>query len=162
MGERSATLVCDDDELSFTSFAERAGTNLRQALIAAYGPDVGADVTADALAYAWEHWERLRTMQNPTGYLYRVAQSSARRGIFRKPPRYQRPEPPPDPFWIEPGLDEAIASLSRQQRAAVMLVHGYGWTITEVADLWGVTHSTVGRHLERAMTTLRRRLGVEP
>lgn len=148
------------DEASFTSFIEHVARPLRQALIAAYGPDVGAEVTAEALAYAWEHWDRISEMHNPAGYLYRVGQSHARRGIFRKPPRYEPPRLAADAPWIEPGLAPAIASLSERQRAAVVLVHGYGWTITEVAEMWDVTFSTVSAHIDRAMAKLRKTLGV--
>jgi DNA-directed RNA polymerase specialized sigma24 family protein len=148
-------------EASFTSFVERVGRPLRQALIAAYGPDVGVDVAADALAYAWEHWDRVSAMGNPAGYLYRVGQSSARRGIFRRPPAYERPRLPDGSVWVEPELEGAMAALSRQQRAAITLVHGYGWKITEVAELWGVAFSTVRAHLDRGMSKLRARLGVD-
>lgn len=148
-------------EASFTAFVERVGRPLRQALIAAYGPDVGVDVTADALAYAWEHWDRVSTMGNPAGYLYRVGQSAARRGIFRRPPAYERPRVPDGSVWIEPELERALAALSRQQRAAITLVHGYGWKITEVAELWGVAFSTVRAHIDRGMTKLRDRMGVD-
>ena len=149
------------DAASFTSFVERVGRPLRQALIAAYGPDVGAEVTAEAFAYAWEHWERVSVMQNPAGYLYRVGQSKARRGIFRKAPPFEPPRLPDGSHWFEPGLADAIAGLSEKQRAAVVLVHGYQWTVTEVAELWGVTFSTVRAHLDRAMEKLRRKLGVD-
>jgi len=44
-------------------------------------------VTAEALAYAWENWDRLSSMKNPVGYLYRVGQSRARRGIGIRPDR---------------------------------------------------------------------------
>lgn len=155
------TVTVSADEASFTSFVERVGRPLRQALIAAYGPDVGADVTAEAFAYAWENWDRLQSMQNPAGYLYRVGQSRARRGIFRKSPPIQIPSQPDGSHWFEPALAGAIAALSEKQRAAVVLVHGYGWTITEVAEMWGVTFSTVRAHIERAMTRLRKKLGVE-
>ena len=116
--------------VSFTSFVERVGTPLRQALIAAYGPDVGADATAEALAYAWEHWDRVSSMNNPAGYLYRVGQSKARRGIFRKPPPIDVNPPEARAHWFEPQLAPAISGLSEKQRAAVVLVHGYGWTVT--------------------------------
>lgn len=148
------------DEASFTSFVERVGRPLRQALIAAYGPDIGVEVTAEALAYAWENWDRIAEMKNPAGYLYRVGQSRARRGIFRKPPPIQVPHQPDGSHWFEPGLADAIAGLSEKQRAAIVLVHGYGWTITEVAELWGVTFSTVRAHIDRAMSKLRKKLGV--
>lgn len=155
------TVTVSADEASFTSFVERVGRPLRQALIAAYGPEVGPDVAADAFAYAWENWDRIAQMENPAGYLYRVGQSRARRGIFRKPPPIQIPHQPDGSHWFEPGLIDAMAALSQKQRAAVVLVHGYGWTVTEVAEMWGVTFSTVKAHIERAMDRLRRKLGVE-
>lgn len=155
------TVTVSGETVSFTSFAKAVGHPLRQAFIAAYGPEIGAEVTAEALAYAWENWDEVKGMQNPAGYLYRVGQSKARRGIFRQPPPMQIPHQPDGSHWFEPGLAEAIAALSKKQRAAVVLVHGYGWTITEVAEMWGVTFSTVKAHVERAMARLRKRLGVE-
>ena len=161
MSSWKVTVTVESDAASFTSFVERVGRPLRQALIAAYGPDVGADVTAEAFAYAWENWERVSDMANPAGYLYRIGQTRARRGIFRKPPPTPVPFQPDGSHWYEPELAPAIASLSEKQRAAVVLVHGYGWTVTEVAELWGVTFSTVSAHIDRAMAKLRRKLGVE-
>ena len=31
-----------------------------------------------ALAYGWQHWDRIGAMANPVGYLFRVGQSAAR------------------------------------------------------------------------------------
>jgi hypothetical protein len=45
--------------VEFERFAAETGPRLRTALTAAYGPDVGADAAAEALAYGWEHWPRL-------------------------------------------------------------------------------------------------------
>jgi hypothetical protein len=56
---------------SFTKFARNAEPRLRHALVAAYGPDVGREAAAEAIAYGWENWERLQSMDNPIGYLYR-------------------------------------------------------------------------------------------
>lgn len=154
------TVTISADEAEFTSFVVNIGQPLRQALIAAYGPDVGAEVTAEALAYAWEHWDRISGMANPAGYLYRVGQTKARRGVFRRPPPLELPSLSQSHDWFEPGLAPAMASLSEKQRAAVVLVHGFGWSITEVAEMWGVTFSTVRAHVERGMTRLRKRLGV--
>lgn len=145
----------------FASFVEEAGGRLRLALIARYGPDKGAEVTADALAYAWEHWDRIRAMHNPAGYLFRVGQSRARRGVFRPAPRLERPVNTYRAPWVEPGLEAAIESLSPRQRTSIVLVHGFGWTITEVAEVLGIGFSSVKRHLERGMTRLRDDLGVE-
>jgi DNA-directed RNA polymerase specialized sigma24 family protein len=144
----------------FTAFVEEVGPRLRAALLARYGPDRGADVTAEALGYAWEHWDRVGGMANPAGYLYRVAQSQARRGIFRPKPKLPRPRIAYQPPMVEPGLKPAIELLSARQREVVLLVHGFGWTITEVSEMLGIGFSSTKKHLERAMERLRAELGV--
>ena len=63
--------------------------------------------------------------------------------------------------WVEPGLPDALARLPGQQRVAVYLVCGHEWSMSEVADLLGVSKGTVQKHLERGMSKLRHRLGVE-
>ncbi len=93
--------------MSFESFVKISGPRLRAALVAAYGPDVGADAAAAALSYGWEHWRRLSTMSNPAGYLYRVGQSAARRST---PRQGYLPAPPPEELPnFEPGLLPALA-----------------------------------------------------
>ncbi len=141
---------------TYTSFVENVEPRLRQALVSRFGPDEGRDATAEALAYGWEHWERIRGMENPAGYLYRVGQHRGMR-------RWKRPVMPAAPAHhdpiIEPGLPKALERLSNRQRTAVLLVHSHGWTHEEVADLMGVSVSTVRNHLARGMKKLRRALG---
>ena len=61
---------------------------------------------------------------------------------------------------IEPGLPAALAALSERQRVAVVLVHGFGWTQREVAELTDTSPSSVQKHLERGLLSLRRTLEV--
>jgi RNA polymerase sigma factor (sigma-70 family) len=61
--------------------------------------------------------------------------------------------------WIEPGLPVAMARLSEKQRVVVMLIHGLEWTYSEVADLLGVSKSTVQSQAERGMAKLRSDVG---
>ena len=63
----------------FEDFVRESEPKLRFALGAAYGFEEGRDATAEAFAYALEHWERVRQMPNALGYLFRVAQSRSRR-----------------------------------------------------------------------------------
>lgn len=65
--------------VSFDDFVRTDGERLRRVMAARHGTDVGADAANSALAWAWEHWERVSPMDNPAGYLYRVAQTHARR-----------------------------------------------------------------------------------
>jgi RNA polymerase sigma factor (sigma-70 family) len=61
---------------------------------------------------------------------------------------------------VEPGLQDAMAELSESQRIAVVLVHGYAWTLREVAELIDVSVSTVQTHVDRALAKLRAALEV--
>lgn len=77
---------------SYSSFVRLQGERVRLALIAVFGPDTGAEATSEALAYGWQHWERVSAMENPTGYLYAVGRNWARRhagdvASFRRPCR---------------------------------------------------------------------------
>ena len=139
----------------FDAFVRRVQPALLQALIATYGPVDGREAAVDALSWAWEHWDRLATVDHPVSYLYRVGQSATRRFLPRPVPtrlvdvletRF------PD---VEPTLLPALARLSAQQRTVVVLVHGYGWRQAEVARLLGVNASTVRDHLNRALDHLR-------
>ena len=143
---------------TFEQFAAAARERLQRAFVAAYGPERGADATAEALGYAWEHWRRVRRMDNPVGYLYRVGQTRTRPRRAAALPGWNAVRAHEPVF--EPGLVDAIAQLSEQQRVAAVLVHGYEWTLREVADLMGVTISTVQTHLERALAKLRAALEV--
>lgn len=145
---------------AFTRFVQETEPRLRLALCSAFGRQAGLDATADALAYGWEHWDRLQGMANPQGYLWTVGRHRARRSgswrslAFGSVAIDQMP-------WIEPGLPAALASLSEKQRVVVMLTDGYEWTHAEVASFLGVSVGTVQRHKERALNRLRKALGVE-
>ena len=131
---------------------------LRHALVALYGQEQGRDATAEALAYAWEHRERIRPMSNAAGYLYRVGRSRGRNR--RLTPRFEpiQPDKWPD---LEPGLPAALQALSERQRLTVVLVHGYDYDRQEVASLLDISVSTVDTHLARGLDKLRKKLGID-
>jgi DNA-directed RNA polymerase specialized sigma24 family protein len=143
----------------FEAFFADAEPRLRRALVARYGHERGREATADALAWGFEHWDRLRPMENPSGYLFRVGCSKARRRRSRL--LFDTGSGPGEPE-VEPALAGALARLSANQRTAVVLVKGYGWELHEVADLTGASLSTVNTHVRRGLAKLRTELGVEP
>jgi DNA-directed RNA polymerase specialized sigma24 family protein len=140
----------------FEEFLSAHAERLTRALVAACGTERGAEAVAEALAYAWEHRDRVLAMQHPVAYLFRVGQSRTRarkrRVVFTIPDT--------DDPWIEPKLAPALASLSECQRVAVVLVHGYGWQFAEVAELLRVKTTSVQNHLERGLAKLRDALEV--
>jgi RNA polymerase sigma factor (sigma-70 family) len=150
--------------IEFDEIVGEASRKLRRALVARYGPEFGAEAHAAAIAYAWEHRERLVEMANPIGYLWRVAQTSVRRQR-----RWERQPVLPPERWSPTGSDEAaplndlapaLARLKPDVRVAVLMVHGYDWSYGEVAELLGVPVSTVRNHVHRGLSRLRTTLEV--
>lgn len=135
---------------------------LRRALVARFGVDAGCDATADALAWAWEHLDRIESMANPAGYLYRVGQSAAKRAR-----RLRRPAPV---FPRENQLDgqtgtdlfDALRRLPQSHRVAIVMVHAYGFTYREVADLLEVSESAVTNYVHRGLAKARILLEDQP
>lgn len=157
---RSQMLSDETKADSFTEFVVGTEARLRHALTAAFGPERGREGAAEALAYGWEHWDRIGKMENPAGYLYQVGRDHARRITTRRVPMPQTVVASPD-WWVEPGLPAALARLSEKQRLVVALVYGYQWSMSEVAALLGVSKGTVQSYADRGLKRLRRKLGVE-
>jgi DNA-directed RNA polymerase specialized sigma24 family protein len=143
------------DPSEFEEFVRDATPRLLRAFVSSRGEEAG-DAVAEALAYAWEHWDEVNAMSNPMGYLFRVGQSRTRR---RRRPRLPAPEQVGVPD-VEPALIPALLRLPVTQRTAVWLVHACQWRYAEVAEAMGTTTSTVGNHVRRGLERLRTALEV--
>lgn len=141
----------------FPAFFAETEPRLRRALVAAYGPQRGREAAAEALAYAWQHWERISGMENPAGYLYRVGQSRTRPRLT--PPLFPSDTAGREP-WTEPELPAALEALSERERVATVLIEGFGWTYREVADMTDLSVSSIQSYRERGLRKLRDALGV--
>src|SRR6476659_3966284 len=140
----------------FEAFVRDVDPKLRRALSAHYPREEVSDAVASAFEHAWKHWPRVRTMENPAGYLYRVAQSKSRirkQGFLPWPDDAELPD-------FEPRLIPALRALSPLQMRAVWLVHGCGWPHREVAEALEIAPSTVATHVDRALARLRSLLEV--
>ena len=160
-------LEAREGEDGFAAFFVDAEPRLRRALVARLGAERGREATAEALAWAFEHWEEVEVMDNGVGYLYRVGVSRTRgrkpveadRLLAAAPPSGLGQPGAPEHQPVDPELWAAVMGLSDNQRVAVVLVHGYGWPMKDVADLLEVSVPTVGTHLRRGLRHLRRHLG---
>ena len=101
---------------SFTEWAERVEPQLRHALTASFGSQVGRDVTADALAHAWVHWGVVSANDNRLGYVYAVGRLVV-----------DDPLGEPDALELAIGLLEDLRSFSSAS-------HG-GWSSTRTAPV---------------------------
>jgi DNA-directed RNA polymerase specialized sigma24 family protein len=152
----------DRGQSDFERFVAEVEPRLRRALVAGFGVVAGRQAAADALAWAWQNWDRVCEIESPIGYLYRVGRTLAIRSEARDVPVAEPASGgagPDDSF--EPGLAPALANLSEAQRCSVVLVVGFGYTLRQAAELLGVTASTVHRDCERALARLRSELEVE-
>lgn len=130
---------------------------LHRALVARNGLDRGSDAAATAVAWAWEHPDELAGIDNPIGYLYRVGQSSLRRGY--RLDRLRVDLLPDSVTHDTPGIDhdlfDALRELTPDQRVSVAMVHMYGFAYRDVADVIGVTEAAVTNYVHRGLQRLR-------
>jgi DNA-directed RNA polymerase specialized sigma24 family protein len=147
-------------EHNFEEFVVEVRRRLARALPAAIRIDEAPDAIGEAVAWAWENRDRLPTLRNPYGYLYRLAVNAGRDQLKRAGsaggglpavPSGRIPE-------VEPGLVPALMILSPSQREAVWLVHGCEWSYAETATALGISESAVGTHLSRGLEKLRQQL----
>lgn len=141
-------------DLDFEDFVVEVRPRLVRAFVSCRGIADAYDAAAEALAYGFEHWDRLKVMDNPAGYLYRVGRSRTRqRRKVRLPPPAEICLPD-----IAPELVPALLNLPETQRTAVWLVHACGWSYAEVAEAMETSVSMVGNHVTRALKALRSQL----
>lgn len=143
----------------FETFVATDGLKLRRVFTARYGVEVGGDIHADAIAWAWEHWEKIRVMDNAIGYLYRVAQSKSR-PHRRWSVRNTFPARMPERWHVDrdPTLFASLQGLTDNQRTAVLMVHGHNWSYAEVAEALDCSVAAVTNHVYRGLAILRRDL----
>jgi RNA polymerase sigma factor (sigma-70 family) len=160
--------VIEDGE-RIAAVLDEVEIRLRRVLVARYGVDVGVDLTADVLAWAWENRDRVAGLDRPLGYLYRVAQSQARRyrRWTERAPSFavvpDAPAAPGDAAGREAQMTLlGLATLTPEQRMAVLLVKAHGWTYPEVAEVLGVPTTTVTNHVTRGLARLRAHLEEAP
>jgi len=149
--------------ISFEEWLVETRPRLHRAFLARYGSVIADDLTSEVVTWAWEHRSEIDAIGNPSGYLYRVGQSKSRRLLRWRRTVVTLPEERSgdqhDPV-VEPGLDTALASLNAEQREAVILVHCFGWTQPEVAEMLEVELHTVRNRVHRGLKALRESLGV--
>lgn len=143
-------------EERFELLCRQVQPQLRRAYVGWCGVDRAGDATAEALAWAWEHFDELDELTNLVGYLYRVGQTrirSRQQGLLPAP----LPVGPPE---VEPRLVDAVRSLPDRQRTAVWLCVACEFTQAEAASAMEISRTAVGTHVQRGMASLRAALGV--
>ena len=124
-------------------------------------PDLARDVADEAVVRAYERWDRVGSMANPAGWVYRVAinigrRRHRRRAIEARLLRRERasfvPGPTEDLFLL-------VADLPPRQKLAVVLRHVGHLSEPEIGDAMGIARGTVSATLRSAHQTLREQFG---
>ncbi|MDW5328723.1 sigma-70 family RNA polymerase sigma factor [Plantactinospora sp. KLBMP9567] len=124
------------------------------------------EATDEAMTRAYARWDRVRTLDNPAGWTYRVglnwATSWWRKLRRERPPVSEDRHPvavPPDPAAL--AARDALDELPLAQRTVVVCRVLLDLSTAETAAVLGVSEGTVKSRLARALAALRTALTEE-
>lgn len=151
---------------SFEAFFEAEHGRLLRALYLVTGnAEEAEELMQDAFVAVWERWDRVRTMDEPTGYLFRTAMNRYRSRLRRTARATRRAVGAAeggDAFAAAEERDavaRALARLPERQRAAIVLTELLGYDSSEAGRILGVKDVTVRSLASQARASLRRALG---
>ena len=134
----------------FDAFVEEEHDRLFKALYFVTGSREDAeDLSQDAFMKLWERWDRIEEIDDPTGYLFRVALNGFRMRRRRAAMAVRRVVPLPearDEFVeaeMRADVRQLLMGLTPRQRAALMLVDLLGYRSEQAARILRVRPSTV-------------------
>ena len=150
------------DERFAAYVRERGQHHLRVAVLLTGDWHAAEDLVQASLIKLYRAWPRLNTAADPDGYLRRIM-INTHRSWWRA--RWRRETPAavlPDRSGGEDLAErQALARLSKQQRAVLVLRYCEDLPETEVAALLGCSAGTVKTHAHRGLRALREQLGGE-
>lgn len=159
------------EEQSFEDFVHcTAGRALARAAMLTGRRQDAEDLVQEAYLAAHRAWERIRAeYDSPEAWLARVMANMWRAETAKRSRRAEalwRLPAPPQATTEETeqarAVLKAIGQLADQQRTALVLHTLYGLTYLEIAEQLGISPGTVGAHINKARTTLRKRLDIQP
>lgn len=159
MTRMTATPTPPAREAEFATFyrAELDG-QVRRAYLLLGSNGAADDVVHDAFVAVYLRWDEL---ESPGAYLNRVVLNGCR-DVGRRQARHERTLPRlvrADDRGDATGgdtLDDVLADLPFNQRAAVVLRYYAQLSVTEIADALGCPRGSVGPWLSRALETMRK------
>ena len=152
---------------AFEDFFEQESHSLFRRLCLVTGNRQEAeDVMQDAFLRLYERWDRVRELDDPTGYLYRTAFNVFRRRSRRAAMAARRMlglAPSTDEFGAADAkhmVSQALAQLTRRQRAALVLTEILGYSSEAAGRLLGVRAATVRALASQGRAKMRELLAV--
>ena len=147
---------------SFEHFFEVEHVRLYRALVMVTGDRHEAeDALQDAFIKLWERWEKVGSLDDPVGYLYRTAMNVLRmrarraRVAARRLLRERLPADPLERVDERDRLDRALERLTLRQRAAVILIDVYRFKSEEAGRILRASPVTVRRLAAKGRSKVR-------
>lgn len=152
----------------FDAFFGRERTSLVRAVAFATG-DAGsaAESVDEAMARAFQRWDRVGRYTDPAGWVYRVAVNVGR-SRWRRARRLvlgatgDGGSTPSEPTVPDADLWHAVAALPGGQRDAVVLRFVLDWDFSRIGHALGIEESSARARVSRGLSTLRRTLEAQP
>jgi len=146
---------------TFEEFFETERTKLfRALLLMTHDAGDAEEIAQEAFCRLWERWEDVRSLDDPTGYLFRTAMNVHRsryRRALRAAKRAIHQRDDVDPFEQVAAHDEAVrllVQLTPRQRVAVVLTQLVGYSSDEASAVMGVRSGTVRALVSQARAAL--------
>jgi RNA polymerase sigma-70 factor (ECF subfamily) len=160
---RMASVSRRHAQADFGSFFEAEYERLFQALFLACGDKSEAeDLAQEAMARTFERWERVRAAETPVGYVFQIAFNLHRSRLRRTGRAFRsrgRASSASNVGQTRLEVLEALASLPRSQREALVLVEWLGFSAEEAGGILGIDASSVRGRIHRARNSIRERFG---
>ena len=147
----------------FAAFYRESREPLARALTVTLGDrDLAVEAVDEGMVRAYQRWSRVGQLDNPGGWVYRVALNWAT-SVLRQRRRARTANPQilgvvDPPTAAEPDVMRAIAELDRKQRAVVVCRYVLGFSEAETAQALATRPGTVKSRLFRANRHLSQRL----
>jgi RNA polymerase sigma-70 factor (ECF subfamily) len=148
---------------SFESFYRDRWSEIHRAVaVGLSDSDLSREAVDEAMVRAFERWDQVSQMSNPSGWVYRVAMNWARSRLRRRSllPWTKRPvgviEDTHD--LIDPSTVAALQQLPLLQREVVVARLLLDMSEVGAAEALGVPRGTVKSRLSRALKNLRKEL----
>ena len=137
------------DGAAFAMLVEKYERPLRSFLARAAGPDVADDIAQEAFLKAWRAAAQYDGRARYSTWLTRIAWR-CRLDALRKERRPAFDEPDASAAQPSGEVEDMLARLSENERAALVLCDGHGWTHGEAAELLGLPLGTLKSTVARA------------
>lgn len=124
--------------------------------------DLAREAVDEAMTRAYKSWATVSAMENPRGWVYRVAVNWAKSGLRRRSIARSLPVPAPDsttePEIPDPELVNAVRGLPPNQRDVIVARYVFDMSQDAIAEAFGTNPGTVKSRLARGLAQLRKEL----